>query len=72
MNQKNPNFPEADYGPVGKSTKPEVRSPGFSVASHGKKKHQISLLSFLHLAKRNLTYPTYTPNSCDDKMKQHM
>lgn len=37
MNQKNPNFPEADYGPVGKSTKPEVRSPGFSAASHEKK-----------------------------------
>lgn len=37
------------------------------------KKHLMTmLLSFPHLVKKTLTYPTYFQNCCDDKMKQHM
>ena len=58
----------SDYSPLENSTKPEVRSPDFSAAL-SMNNLIITPLSFPHLVKRNLTYPTYFQNCCDDKMK---
>ena len=59
---------EVLYSPLENSTKPEVRSPDFSAAL-SMNNLIITPLSFPHLVKRNLTYPTYFQNCCDDKMK---